>query len=239
MQSYKSRFLFFCIVMSILSCSRSSFYVIDGAPVDISYADEDNMMVSEQDHELYTIKTAFAGDAISYTIFQLDFENLSQDSILISSEEIYLVDYSTAQKIYPLDKYEEIAYLESTKDEINKQKKRETIGNMVLGGLNLLSFAGGGGLFNTLNGISYGAETSLYILESRREFDFMSGSVEDEIDYIYDWVIDAEMVGPDDKLSVDILFPRRTELREARLVITVLGEEQDFPFRFELKEIRE
>lgn len=229
-----------CILIGMSSCSRKSFYVIDGAPVDISFVDENELNISEKSRDHFSLKTAFVGDAINYTIFQLDFNNNSSDSILLSADGIYLVDYNTAEKIYPIDKYDEIDYLESEKDEINKEKNRRTINDALLGGINLLSiFGGGGGLVNAIGGLSYGAETSYYILESRRDFNFIKGTVEDEINYIYDWVLYEENVPAQDTISIDILFPRRPEMREARLVINIEGEELEFLFQFALKEIRQ
>jgi hypothetical protein len=106
-------------------------------------------------------------------------------------------------------------------------------------GVNVLAgLLGGGGSAATVNSLAYSLESSVYILQERRDFDIINGSIEDEMIYINDWVLDEESVFADESYTVDVLFPRLMDLRNIELQIDFADKELYFPFTVSSIEIK-
>lgn len=142
-------------------------------------------------------------------------------------------------KIGGADKYELIDYLRNEKKRVKKRKKENTIGSILLGGLTLVAIAtGGGGVANTANAISYSAETTAYILEDRRAFNIVEGSLEEEIAYIEKMVIDEEVLPAYEMISKDVIFSDIKIDKDFILTVRVDGQYYSFPYKVLIKEGR-
>jgi len=194
------------LLVSLLASCKSTYLYTDIHPEKVAFKNTENIEFTEDQETELTIRTAFIGNAIDYAIFQLEIENDSEIPVSISYEDVRLVHHHGFQR-NAHHKYNFIKNLKSEKKKVKKQKKANTIGNILFGALTVASIASGGGGINTADAVIYGAESLVYIADDRRAFNAMEGTIEDEIKYIEDWVLFESIIPSEGVLTNDVMFP--------------------------------
>lgn len=184
----------------------------------------------EIDTEIY-----FAGDALDYVIFELDVINNSPDSVFVTSRDIQLEVYDKRNRppviLNTLSKDEIIWSLQDAHKRLQSEKKARDIGNAIGIGLDLLVIGSSGGM-NSTQAIFYSVDAASYMLEDARAHKLMTGELEDQIDYVEEWVLGETVLAPGEKGSWDILFPR--QLYEAPAIVVWEGNRHIYKQDFEL-----
>lgn len=165
----------------------------------------------------------FSGDALDYVVFELDVFNNSSDSLIIYSADVFLEVFPAREPSFivsPIDKNSLIRELETRHREIKSEKKAYNIVSGIGIGLGLLSI-GTGSSYPVLNGVAYASESAAVMIEDNRAYSLLAGSLEDQIAYVDDWVLDRGLVLPESDNSWDILFPRRLMDAPATFVLRI------------------
>lgn len=230
-------YISFFVAICLLSSCKSTYWYTEIHPEEVAFRAEDNIEFTEDDLDDVVIRTAFVGHAVDYSIFQLDIQNSSDKPLSLSYTDVRLVHEDGFQR-NAHHKYNFIKNLDKEKKNIKKQKRTRTIGNILLGGLTIAAIAAGGGAANSINAISYGAESAYYIADDARQFNAMEGSIEDEIAYIQDWVLFETIIARDDKMTKDIIFPNENLNEDFTLELTLNEQKISVPYECILKEAR-
>lgn len=226
--------LLFSVLFLISSC-KSSYWYTDIHPEKVAFRDVDNLEFTEDEEKDVAIRTAFVGQAIDYSIFQVEIENLTDQPMSISYDDVRLVHSNGFQR-NAHHKYNFIKNLNEEKKDLKKEKRVRTIGNILLGGLTIAGIAAGGGGANSVNAIAYGAESAIYIADDARAFNAMEGSIEDEIAYIKEWVLFESIVPSGEALSKDVIFPNQDFKDDFDIEIKLDGKRYLIPYECVLKE---
>lgn len=224
--------------IAIFSSCSQGFQTFHAEPELIDF-EIDDQLYSSQEADSCDVACAFVGDAINYVIFQIDITHDLVEPQKFSASDIRIVDLRTAEIIDPISRDEALKSLELERVDLQKEKRNRTINEVAWVGVNILAaLLGGGGSAATVNSLAYSVESSVYILQERRDFDIINGSIEDEIKYIEDWTLEEDLVDPDESYTVDVLFPRDMDLRSIELQVDFAGKELYFPFKVSSQKIK-
>jgi len=225
----------FIVILS--SCSQG-FQTFHAEPELIDY-ESDEQMHSLHEVDSCDVSCAFVGDALNYVIFQIDIEHELDESQKISASDLRIVDLTTAQIIHSISREEALASLESEQEDLQREKKDRTINNVFWVGVSLLvALLGVGGSEAAADSFAYSIESSVNILQERRDFDIINGSIEEEIKYIEDWTLGEDIVNPHESYTVDVLFPRDLDLQSIEVQVDFAGNKLYFPFKVSLQKIK-
>ena len=160
----------------------------------------------QTDH--YNMHVAYIEDALQYIIFNVEIESYTKDTLFIESDDFRWSNMSSENSNWKtlIDKNRVIALLDKEKADLKKAKKSSTIANAIFSGIEVIAIAAVPG--GSANALLYAAESGAYIAEDRRAFNVVTLSVEDEMKYIEEWVLDKDKVEPYDAISFDILIDR-------------------------------
>lgn len=225
------------ILLALFTSCKSSYWYTEIHPEKVAFRADDTIEFTEADIDDLVIRTAFIGHAIDYSIFQLDIQNSSDNPISLSYSDVRLVHEDGFQR-NAHHKYNFIKNLQTEKKKLKKQKRASTIGNILLGGLTIAAIAAGGGAVNSINAITYGAESAVYISDDVRSFNAMEGSIEEEIAYIEDWVLFETIIARDDKMTKDVIFPNEDLNDDFSIELMLNGKKHLVPYECILKEGR-
>ena len=225
----KNALLLVFLSIIILSACRTTYDYIVIEPEVVSYTTEDNIPFTEQSLGDITIQAAFVGHGLDYSIFEVEVRNDTDDAIEVSYDDFKIV-HSNGLERQAYQKYDFIRELEKEKQTLKKQKRANTIGSIFLGGLTVLGIASGGGTANSVNAITYGLESTLYILDDRRNYNLATGDIEDEIGYINEWVLFESIVLEDSSLSKDVIFSNQDMTTDFDLLVTLDGNDFVIPY---------
>lgn len=202
--------ILFFLSISLVSCSRKILL-------------QEAYLVEEQRSELQPrvdIRSYYAGDAFEYISFQIDVDNRSEDTIYLSEQDIDLklrLAWDKSRTIRPIRKKDLINSLWSEGKAVKAEKNVSTATNLVLSGVNIL-----GGILAGADGVStifYGAGTAVDIIEDRRYFNAVEGTIEEHIDYIDEYTLEEAQILPGRSASYDIHFERLMANSHCELVI--------------------
>jgi len=222
------KLLHLVIIMSFLacSCSRTANTILSYQPNDTSEESTDGLTYQTCHKEDYSLKLSFVEDAGLYLAFHAEANNISTDGLNIWANDFkwsYPIDdsYNWHETI---NKKDIINDLKNEKVENKKRKKNRTVLNSVLSVLDVISFAatGQGG-----NAVLVAVESGAYIAEERRAFKAADLSLEDEIQFLEEWVLDEMNIAPNNINSFDILLPRNPNL-ETIVIKANLNDESCF-----------
>ncbi len=180
------------------------------------------------------INIRFAGDALNYLTFELDIDNHSDQDIILSRKDINMeVDLNTGEylNLKPLDKYRVINDLENAQEQVNRDKKRATRNGILFAALDIATVATTGTDVAILAGGS-----TVDILNTRDRFKALEGSLEDQMAYVYDWVLDQDTIAAGTTKSVDLLFESGLYTGDAMLRLQSDYGSYRFPFTMSLVE---
>jgi len=217
------------ILFSVFASCKSSYFYSDIHPEKVAFKNAENIEFTENEDSDFIIRTAFIGNAIDYSIFQVEIKNESDDPVGLSFEDVRLVHQDGFQR-NAHHKYNFVKNLKREKQDIKKQKKARTIGNILLGVVTVASIAAGGGGVNTADAVIYGAESAVYISDDRRAFNAMEGTIEDEIKYIEDWVLFESMIPSNGVLTKDVIFPSEGMTDDFNVEVTLNGQRYFIPY---------
>lgn len=229
---YLRTFTFYLFVLlSFTSCAKK-YYYLQGYQAAEEIQKNDSIIV----------KSAFAGDALDFIVFELTIENKTADSIKISYTDINLILqenelFQDAKLLNALSKKDIIYDLEAAAARVSRDKKTRTTLSIVEIGLNLIGIAATG-TANSAEAIIYAAESAGYILEERRAYNLLQGSLEEQIKYVEEWVLDKDFVAPDENKSWDILFERILVDSDGSLEVFCADYDFYFDYQFVVKEER-
>lgn len=226
-------FLFLGLISLTFACTPKlqvvqAYQIEDKDNVSSDSIDSDDLKLS--------ITSRYAGDALDFIVFEMDIENLSEDSIYLSSSDIVLslFDNNRDIKLNPLDKDQFIFNLQNEYQAVERQKKNTMIGNIVLTTLNVFGIAlGGGGLANV---IISGAEGAIITADDNQYYNWLEGSIEEQMAYLEDWVFDDFWIEPGEHYSKDLLFDRYLFQGDATLVFNSMQDEYIFKYEIVLSE---
>ena len=217
------------LLLSIFLCSSCSqkFYYQNAHKLDGASS------TPETDSIRLVVNTTYAGDALDYVVFELEVKNPTNDTIWIDSDNIKLIFEKEEMK--PIEKQNVIDFLHSENYKLEREKKRRNTEDAIVVGLNLLAIAFSPGA-RTLDGIFYSLDATGYILEDRRQLNLAKGSIEEQIIYIEEWVLDKSYLAPSEENSWDILFDRFMVNEKAILTIEIQGIFYEFPYEMFIDE---
>ena len=181
----KKCYLLFITTLLCSSCAQKVYFF-----------DAQKLGMDTPKHEKeIVVNSYFAGDALDYVIFELDVENNSQETIDFSYRDVYLEIYEKFNSrpiiLDALNKDDVIAELEETHERLKREKRARDIGNALDLGINLALMGSVGGS-SSLNAILYSTDVASVMMEDARAYKFMTGSLEEQINYIEEWVIYKE-----------------------------------------------
>ena len=232
------KYIFLLAFIVMLSSCSPGFQTFHAEPELIDY-EIDEQLYSDHEVDSCDVSCFFVGDALNYVIFQIDIEHELDESQKISASDLRIVDLRTAQIIHSISREEALASLELERDDLQREKRNRTINEVAWVGFNVLAaLLGGGGSAATVNSLAYSVESSVYILQERRDFDIINGSIEEEIKYIEDWTLGEDLVHPNESYTVDVLFPRDMDLRSIEVQVDFAGKKLYFPFKVSLQKIK-
>jgi len=211
-------------VLLLSSCSQKVYFF-----------EADKLENSQLENIDIKVNGFFAGDALDYVVFELDVINNTSDSISFDYKDIYLKIDESEIILPALNKNDVIHEVEERQLQLKREKRSRDIGNAISIGLDLLLI--GSGNINALDAIIYSTETAAYMLEDSRAHKLMKGSLEEQIQYLNDWIIHHESVPPLTEDSWDVLFDRQLFDTRADLIVEI--EDREFAIPFQLKTIEE
>ncbi len=181
----------------------------------------------------------FAGDALDYVVFEIDVINNSQDTLDLSYRHIFLEifekDKSRPRILDALSPDDVLTDLQHRHVQLQQEKAMRDIGNAIDIGFSLFLLGSGGG-YGAINSLLFMLDSASYMLEDARAHKLLTGSLEEQMAYVEEWVLARETLGPGEEDSWDILFPR--QLHSAYADFVVRSPRVDFRQGFELS-IRE
>ncbi len=156
------------------------------------------------------IKTRYAADGFDYLIFQMDINNRSDEPFSISSEDLTLHVFETQGpqenfSLVALNKEDLIYDLQRTQEQVKRERKTRQAENILGLGINILGIALGG---NNIEGLIYTTEAAGILIEDNRAYKLFEGSLEEQMQYVDDWVLDRTTLQPGESVSYDVLFDR-------------------------------
>ncbi len=231
-------FLYFCslFVLSLSSCSRT-YYQLEAIPQQsqVEYSED---ALSADD---IVIEVDYASTDLNLSVFQVDVFNDSKDTITISTDEIVLalkdIFYSEETVLDPLGKdYLIDGYLYEN-ERLKSRKKSNTIWRTIASSLTLITLVNSPGV-STGNTLGFIAGSSYDILEERGYYNALTGSNEERIAYVEDWVLDTVKIAPGKDDSFDLIFEHGVRDGDCRLEILVNGSTYKFPFLLETIKVK-
>jgi len=230
------KLLFFFVILSICcsSCSRKVYFQ-DAYQANV----EENLSKVEVD-----IQTKFSGDALDYLVFELDVKNNSSDSIELHYKNISLqiTDFDNNREefsIEPIYKEDVIDYLFATKGQAKRNRNARNVEaafGIGVGILGILSGGGGNG-WNTVNSVVYTLDVASIVVEDNRAYALIAGDIDEQIQYIDDWVLESCTIAPNESVSYDILFERVMITGDADF--TIQNDKIDYSDLYELEVVVE
>lgn len=218
----------FFVLLILPSCNskKQAFYYYSIEPELVTSQSEDGLDITELPYDDITLRTAFAGYGIDYAIFQIEVVNDADYYINFTYNNVRL-DPVEGPDVRAHNKYDFLNQLNRDKKELKKNKKKSTATNLLVGGLQALAFVGAG---DGVGAIVNGVDTAFFIAGDRKSYNLASGNIEDEINYINDWVLYENIIESYSTFSADIIFPIQDLTTDFDLVITLDDEEYRIPY---------
>ena len=216
------------VCVSLISCSRNTIGLFDISANSENVEYIDGFEYVKCSTENFDIQVAFVEEVADILVFRCIVENYSKDSVTISSQDFELSFYNRdddqiGTTIPRIDRESRIAFLENERESIGESKKNRTIGGAIFASLEAIAIAiSPGG--NVGGAILYAAESSAYIADERNRFKLAELSIEDEIRYIEDWVLDEAVVGAYSDEEFDLLYERLFQDGDLIFTVDINGE---------------
>ena len=178
--------------------------------------------------EYIDMELTYVGTTFDYHIMECYIVNKYSTPITLDRFNFELINEKKNIKDSPLSPEEAIALLETQQDRLKKQKKASVIAGIFAVGLGVASNATLGG--SVANNVAYSVESALYIADDNRFFNRNIKSIDDEMIYIDDYVLDMMTVPAGAKVSADVIFA----IHKMRGNVDILysGPDNDYIFEF-------
>jgi len=209
--------LLFVSIILMTSCSQKVYFF-----------EADKLEMSEEGNIDIEVNAFFGGDALDYVVFELDVKNNTPDSLYIDYKDVYLRINESQVVLNALNRNDLIFEAESRQQELTREKRGRDIGNAISIGLDVLLI--GTGNVNAIGTLIYSTETAAYMLEDSRAYKLLKGSLDEQIQYIEDWVLFHETVPPNNEDSWDVLFERQLFDAKADLIVKIDDKKYSIPF---------
>lgn len=187
------------------------------------------------------LKTRFGGDAFQFMVFELDVKNDSEDSVIVSAKDIYLEIHRNLEndgfKMQPLDKTELLQRLKYENETVRKERRATNVLNAVFTGISVVALAVGPGV-NAADAVFYSLESTSYLIEDARYYNLVQGSLEEQMKYIDEWVLEEAVLMPGEEESWDVLFPRFLVDADATLYLDQQFGEYEFDYSLFKNQLR-
>jgi len=228
----------FLFTTVLASCSRPVIELLELQPKDESVTEDGFIRCTKEDFDL---DMAFVEDAYGYIILRTVLTSYSKDSLHIGYKDFHAeygdFDDRNSSTVNSIDVVELIDFLEDEKDVLRAEKKRSTVGNAILVGLEALTIAATPG-GNVAGAIVYAAESGIYIADERNAYRVAELSIEDEIKYIEDQVLIQSVIPPYEKEGYDVLFERIIGDDDLTIIAQIEDEVCEFNFEQYLIRVR-
>lgn len=219
--------LFAFSVLLMCSCSQK-----------VHFLEAEKLPQTLNENEKIQVDAFFAGDALDYVVFELDVINNSNDSLYLDFRNVFLevleINQNNRSDIYALNPHDVIFDIEQEALQLKREKTGRDIEGVVSIGLNVL-FAGSGN-FSAIDAIVFSTETAAYMLEDSRAHKLVQGSIEEQIQYIDEWVLFNQVLGPNEENTWDILFERQLFNSETNFTVIINDKRYTVPFDIFIKE---
>lgn len=210
----KNCLLLLCLV-ALVSCSRKTkvqeAYLIDT---------ERKATLSDID-----IRTHYIGDAFQYITFQVDVDNRSEDTLLVSERNVELRTRHERYRrgnIAPMRKELIIQELQAENDLLEHEKKTKTARRAIFSGVRIVSGVLAGK--DKEAAIIDGTAAATDIMDERRQYTAAQGTIEDQVAYIDEYTLGQDVIPPGESASYDVHFERLMLKGRCELVIYCGGE---------------
>ena len=204
----------FTALLSFASCitERSIFYDYDEGNEDSGDLYECQYLDS-----LIEISYGYVGATPNYFIFELNMVNRSAEDHLIQHQDFTMdVKDGLVSKAYWKDEVLEILDIEQ--EALKKEKKKRTVWNAILTGLEIVLTSGQG--VSVGESLLYSAEPVFYIFDERRFYERNIRSSEEERAYVIEYTLDEAVVAGHDSVSFDLLFPLQPIISDVDIIYT-------------------
>lgn len=233
--SMKNIFLVFyasAVCLCSISCSKK-IMLQDAERLEVN----DNSVTKDG----IRVQCFYAGDAMEYIVFELDLFNESREDLIVNARDISLVinEPGYQRNLKPLRKSEIISQLEYEHRQVKAERKANNILGAISIGINLVAI-GTNSNFPVIDGISYATESAVYMIEDNRAYALIQGSLEEQVEYVDQWVLERDTLAAGEDYSWDVLFERNLINAPVQFVINIQGQEyiQDFQFYTSEERIR-
>jgi len=233
--SMKNIFLVFwasAVCLCSISCSKK---------IMLQGAERLEVRDSDLSQDAIRVQCFYAGDAFEYIVFELDLFNESEYDVIVNARDISLIIHEPGNQrsLRPLRKSEIISQLEYEHRQVNAERKANNILGAIGIGVTLVAI-GVNSNYPVIDGFSYAMESAVYMLEDNRAYALIEGSLEEQVDYVNQWVLERDTLAAGEDYSWDILFDRELINAAVQFVVSINGQEyiQDFQFYTHEERIR-
>lgn len=187
------------------------------------------------DHSDLSARITYIGIGSTYFIFECQIENISTDTLSISSAE-FAMDVYDGRVVPALHPEELSIQLEDEKRQLKKEKKKRTLWNSIITGLGILATATTGA--PVAENILFSAEPIAYIFEERSFYQRNIASVKDEISYVNEMSMSDYRIPPGESLTRDLHFEVQLVTSDVDIIYTRYRRESRCMFNSDLFDTR-
>jgi len=188
------------------------------------------------------VESYYGGDALDYLVFELDIFNDSNRDISISTSDIQLEIRPDAERPYivnPLNPDRLIQELERNHQALKAERKANNIVNAVVVGLNVVAAASSPAA-SAADAAFLATDGAIYMLDENRAYKLVEGSLEEQIQYVEEWVLDRDTIPAGKDQSWDLLFEKQLVNGSAVMTVTIdkLSYIQEFDLQVREEKVR-
>ena len=188
----------------------------------------DNEVFAIVSDDYLDMEMTYVGSTFDYHILECHIINKYNRPIVVDRLHFELINEK--KKVYErsLAPDDALALLDTQQDRLKKQKTASVITGILTTGLGIATNTALGG--SAANSVAYSIESAIYIADDTRFFNRNINSIEEEKDYIDDYVLDIITIPARGKASTDLIFP--IQKMRGDVEIFFVGPDNDYIFEF-------
>ena len=215
------RFKFFYPVlllglMTLCSCKSSKSNI------------DNNEVFAVVSDQYIDMELTYVGATFDYHIMECYIVNKYDRDITLDRFNFELINEKRNVGERPYSPDEAIALLDTQQDRLKKQKRASLVTGILTTGFNVAANAALGG--SAVNSVAYGIESAIYIADDSRFYNRNIKSLEDEMIYINDYVLETMIIPAGGKVTADVIFPIHNMRGDVQILF--VGPDNDYMFEF-------